>query len=247
MRAKIVRVTLKNSDRNFLAVCVEEDKYLMVDGRMCTSAMCTNVKGTRNVPDAVRSCLQKAADAYAKKKQMQKKQEEIVQKLAKECNELQMQISSCLDDARKKMGILSDEEFGKEFEKNLPDWLKEEMKHRKFSVEEPTGIAYANDCIYVSRMHVIQKYCRNRSFIYEEYDGCCFIIDNPEKDKEYMRILRENSRKLNVSPKYKLQECLNLGDKDTLYYTACYEIQLKQERTKEYAKELAESFAGERK
>jgi hypothetical protein len=73
------------------------------------------------------------------------------------------------------------------------------------------------------------------------------IIDNPEKDPNYVRDLKNYSRPLSVSQK--IEEYIAIGDKNSLEYHGSYYVKVDpgKELTKDYAQKLADEFSGRKK
>lgn len=152
-------------------------------------------------------------------------------------------ISEIPKSARQMPGLLSNDEFILEFKKHIPEKILRAMEEKGFSFDHPTSISYTEQNLYISCRKRIQKYF-NGSFVYKVYKGYdeqSFIIDEPEENKEYQSLLRKHggTQLPGINRNVKFHECLSMGDKDSLWYNACYEIPLPMDLTIETAKELA--------
>lgn len=241
MAAKIVKA-IKESGKEVLAVCIDDiscHDVLTIDGRTFGKGFFKELKPARNVSPEARAGLAAMKKAYMKQLKLQTELQKVSSELKSKIIEAQKEQINLSKAVREKLGILTFEEFEYEFRRALPPKLAERMDNAEFYVKEPLGIGYDENSLYISKSKMLHKYFRNASFLYEEYDGTVFMTDNAEQDKNYKKILKENSCRLDLK-KCKFFECLSMGDKDSLWYTACYEIPLKKELTKEYARELAQ-------
>ncbi len=144
---------------------------------------------------------------------------------------------------RKGLGVITRKEFERVFYDSLPYVLKVEMDRKGYRVWTPTGICYDDGHLYISSSYVAERFSRKAypSYIYEEYDGCMFLVDDAENMDSYKKALKKHSCHLSVS--MDPIEVLNPGDKCSIWYHSTYEISLEKPLTEEYAKELAATFA----
>lgn len=223
-----------------LATSVGEDRYIDEAGHVYKLPK-DKVKRARNIPEPVKSAFHDIALNYSAKeratkrfKEEEKKYHDVVSEINAKQNRLLKELQYC-------QGKISMDEFIEVFYASLSDSMKQEMHTKGYEVDPPFGQSFNDDNnLYVSRHKSIQKYFRRASFLEEEYDGCVFILPDAEKYPEYKRFLKAHSAPL--ATKTRIKECLYMGDKDTLSYSACYEIPIKKTLTKEYAKELAAEF-----
>lgn len=242
-KGNILNITTKYNEKEALLCCYAGDdngkhQFLLANGRTTTFSpeQIVTAKAVRGLPAEARTLFKKRLDAHEKieklKKEIYKKQCEITE------------ISNSFADFNEQMtharGLITEAEFAAEFENNLSDSVKNEMRIYGYSVDTPTHIPYYPGNIHISRNVDIQKYFRHGSFVYEEYDGTIHLRGDCEKNKEYKEYIHRYSKPLSV--KEKIYEVLGLGDKDWLSYHATYEITVKKPLTKEYAKELAKEF-----
>lgn len=85
----------------------------------------------------------------------------------------------------------------------------------------------------------IEKYCRDKSFLYEEYDGTMQFYDECEKDENYKKILDKYRVTVPIKGYEKdFTEYLSLGDKDWLVYYQSVRIPVNEFTKEELAKIL---------
>ena len=229
-----------NSGKTVLAVSLEDGYYMDENGRLRYGET-GNVSRARNVPAEIRKELLEMGTLYHKKKKLLEKYKKIQEDYNKQFIEIDSGYGKCAEAIRNIKGVLTEEEFAEEFYQALPDKTRKEMEYYGYAVQEPTGICYKDGNLYISREKLLMKYCRNVPYVYEEYDGSLFMIDDAEKDATYQKTLKEASKPLTT--KMKIRECLFPGDKLSIWYSGTYEIEVKKGLTKEYAKELAKKFA----
>ena len=215
-KIKIVRLTVQyyhQQEQKMLAADRGNGVYLTEHGNICPEKVILNVSGTRNIPDPVKDVFRDMADLYIEKCQTEEKIRDLQIKLGKfseKENELQKKL-------RNAMGLMTRSEFEEEFFKNLPLKIREQMEAYGFEVKHPTGIGYTDSDLCISRNVLIKKYSQNVSFVYQEYDGNYFLIDSPEKNRDYQYLLKRYSVNIGFK-KVKLEECLFLGDKISVNY-----------------------------
>lgn len=217
-------------------------KYVDING-IVQAAREEDVSQARNVPADVKECFKKMVQIHKKKEKMKERFEQLRYQYSIDIGKMVNEISKISTSARQILGVLSKEEFILEFKKHIPENVLRVMEEKDFSFDCPMEIPYTERNLYISRCKMIQKYF-NGSFVYKEYDGQSFIIDEPEKNKEYQSLLRKHggTQLPGISRKVGFHECLSMGDKDSLWYSACYEIPLPKDLTVETAKELAAKF-----
>lgn len=214
--------------------------------------MVCNVNGDNaailNLPDVKTKSVRLPAEARKSLTQMAKEHEKV-EELKLQIAELQLKVRDTKvaielskREYKKARGFLSVTEFAEEVFKNLPVKMRNAIKKDGWIFETPTGIGYTLDRFYISRMVEIQKWVKENSFIYREYDGQLFTTDDCENDKCYKATLAKYRRLLPT--KGEITDCLDIADKATLYYTACYSVPYNRtELTAEYAKEIAKKLS----
>lgn len=135
---------------------------------------------------------------------------------------------------RESRGLLTREEFVSVFSKSLPAYLQREME--KFEL-----LMYSEDHLSIEHTEDIEKYFRKGSFVYEEYDGTIQMCSDAKNDLNYKKYLKRYTKTLPV--KQKSVSYLGIGDKDWLYCTTEYRVELKKPLTKKYAEEVAKLFS----
>ena len=222
-----------------LGVELKNGEYVVENGCVITSSYTVRIeaKRTRNVPSGVVTALNAMADSYNRIAELREELHRCKDAITAE----QMAISECATQVQKARGLLPRKEFEQAFYDALTPSMRRAMD--RFKLGACCGISYTDSEIDISRTVDIEKYFRRGSFVYEEYDGTICFISHPEKDKNYMRLVRQYSKPL--STKCKLKEVLTLGDKDWLSYNCMYSIPLKKPLTKDYAQELAKAFCAE--
>lgn len=183
---------------------------------------------TRSIPAETRSLLTEYYKLYAKMKAERERHQKVIKPLEDAMKKIDAKT------LRNSMGLLSKEQFVNEFMKNLPSPLAKAIESFECEIygEQLTISCWKN----------IEKYFRKGSFVYEEYDGTIQLCSNCEKDKNYQAYVKKYQVPLPV--KQKPQVYLSIGDKDWLICHTQYDIMLKKKLTADYAKELAEKFAG---
>ena len=190
-----------------------------------------SMSGTRGVPEEAKNIFKemlKNRKAEEKAEEEKKKAEETVWKLKSERSKMEKELTAAF-------GLLTDSEFCDAFLHALPANVSFAISRGNFRMD------ISDDSLRIYREEYIEKYFRQASFVYEEYDGTIFLKDNAERTKEYREYLNEYSRTLPV--KAKIAEWLSIGDKDCLTYHGEYRIPLKSKKDKKYAEELAKKFA----
>lgn len=178
----------------------------------------------RGIPAETRSLLKD----YAKLYQRLKIEEEKYEKARKPLAEAMSQINTKA--LRESRGLLTMEEFMSAFTKSLPAYLQREME--KFELR-----MYSEKQLDIEHTEYIKKYFRKG----EEYNSIIHMCDDAEKNPNYKKYLKQYAKTLPV--KQKPVSYLGIGDKDWLYCTTEYSIELKKSLTKEYAEEVAGKFS----
>lgn len=182
----------------------------------------------RSIPAETRSLLKDYAKLYMKLKM----EEEKYEKARKPLVEAMSQINT--KTLRESRGLLTMEEFMLAFTKSLPAYLQREME--KFEL-----LMYSEKQLEIEHTEYIEKYFRKGSFVYEEYDGTIQMCSDAKNDPNYKKYLKQYAKTLPV--KQKPVSYLGIGDKDWLYCTTVYRLELKKPLTKEYAEEIAKKFS----
>lgn len=195
-----------------------------------------NITATRNVPVEIRKGLEKAYESVDKILKMDRKLDKIHEEYR---NEMEIQMGLIKDIpkiCRDSRGILTNNEFLEEFEKNLSFQVTNKMEENEYK-----AYIYALPTkIYIEREVMIEKWA-SPSYSYLEYDDTRQV--NRDYDPEaYDKDLKTYSKPLPVEGK--ITESMSLGDKNWLIYSGGYVIDVNKPLTKEYAKELAEKFCG---
>ena len=205
---------------------------------------------TRNVPPEIRSIMEEGYQAFTTAKTLNKQIGTLLTQM-ETCTKTLGRLAVKVDSAR---GLLQPQAFAEVFKKSLTGRVKQEVAYhetRRMGYHNCTNVfmtdfSYRDGKPYMMRFYIdvdIEKYFREASFIYEEYDGTIFLCDGAEKDANYKRYIKQYSCRL--STHVKCEESLTVGgDKDFLGYVCSYEIPIKKPLTKEYAKELARMFCG---
>lgn len=182
----------------------------------------------RNIPTETRSLLKD----YAKLHQKLKLEEEKYEKTIRPLEDAMKKINT--KTLRESRGLLTMEEFINTFINFLPDYLQREME--KFEL-----LMYSEKQLEIEHTEYIEKYFRKGSFVYEEYDGTIQMCSDAKNDPNYKKYLKQYAKTLPV--KQKPVSYLGIGDKDWLYCTTVYRLELKKPLTKEYAEEIAKKFS----
>ena len=233
-KKELLRVTKEERDTSGKVITKQmyalpyKDKYMSEIGLVSKSRY-QNVSYVEN-PKDIR--VLKNADSAQERYE---KIEEKINALKAERYEALKIVGNISEDIAKAKGHLTTSEFLDEFKNNLSSEVKMEMEKRDYSVS-----VYNNHVIEIYRNKDIQKYFRESSFTYEEYDGCIMMDTDAEKSEEYQGYIKKYRKPLSV--KSKPREWLSLGDKDWLSYNCEYNIKIESILTKEYAKKLAKDF-----
>lgn len=213
----IVGIICEVTDRSF--------KIFQTTGRYNAFRKSDIVKETSTrLPEETRTLLKNWYKLYLKKEEVIKKENEL---------DRQMRMIGEKELANS-MGLLSRNEFMKEFIQNLPI-------HLRYEVEDMFSIELYENTLDIECNKYIEKFFREGSFVYEEYDGTIQFITDCEKDKNYQSYIKKYKRILPI--KMKPDIYLSLGDKDWLTCCTNYRIEIKKPLTKAYAKELAIKFS----
>ncbi len=182
----------------------------------------------RSIPTETRSLLKDYAKLYQKLRAEQEKYEKIRKPLVDAMSKINTKT------LRESRGLLTREEFVSVFSKSLPAYLQREME--KFEL-----LMYSEDHLSIEHTEDIEKYFRKGSFVYEEYDGTIQMCSDAKNDLNYKKYLKRYTKTLPV--KQKSVSYLGIGDKDWLYCTTEYRVELKKPLTKKYAEEVAKLFS----
>ena len=213
----IVGIICEVTDRSF--------KIFRTTGRYDAFRKSDIVKETSTrLPEETRTLLKNWYKLYLKKEEVIKKEYEL---------DRQMRMIGEKELANS-MGLLSKNEFMKEFIQSLPEHLRCEVENM-FRVEL-YGNVFDIEC-----NKNIEKYLREEAFVYEEYDGTIQFITDCEKDKNYQAYIKKYKQVLPIKMKPNIY--LSLGDKNWLICCTNYRIELKKPLTKTYAEELAIKFS----
>ena len=220
------------------------------DNREWYDLAVADASATRNVPAEIREAMEKAYDAVDKMIRMQAKYEKMQEMFLKDMKEQNSAVKEMPAACRQARGTLTKEEFAKAFYEALPQSIKNEMEN---SWQRDYSGSYEGDYkvsmysnIQIERSVWFDKWAKP-SYSYLEYDDTRMIIDNPEKDPNYVRDLKKYSRPLSVSQK--IEEYITIGDKNSLEYHGSYYVKVDpgKELTKDYAQKLADEFSGRKK
>ena len=222
-----------------LGIELPNGSYYLENGEIVEDKATCQIQAsrTRNVPSEVRANMEHAYELIMKKKSLEKEKETISHEISEIAKQLE-EIPSLITTAK---GFLPYQLFVEEFKKALPSYILSEIKEYGYNFSSSYyGNGQVKD-IKILRDKDIQKYFRNGSFVYEEYDGTIHMISDCEKDPEYKKYIRRSRKPLSVNQKP--DEWLGLGDKDWLTYHAVYSIPIKKPMTQSYACQLAELFS----
>lgn len=182
----------------------------------------------RSISAETRCLLKDYAKLYQKLRAEQEKYEKIRKPLVDAMSKINTKT------LRESRGLLTREEFVSVFSKSLPAYLQGEME--KFEL-----LMYSEDHLSIEHTEDIEKYFRKGSFVYEEYDGTIQMCSDAKNDPNYKKYLKRYTKTLPV--KQKSVSYLGIGDKDWLYSTTEYRVELKKPLTKKYAEEVAKLFS----
>lgn len=220
------------------------------DNRSWYDLAIADASATRNVPSEIREAMEKAYDAVDKMIRMQAKYEKMQEMFLKDMKEQNSAVKEMPAACRQARGTLTKEEFAKAFYEALPQSIKNEMENcwqRGYSgsYEGDYKVSMYNN-IQIERSVWFDKWAKP-SYSFLEYDDTRMIIDNPEKDPNYVRDLKKYSRPLSVPQK--IEEHITIGDKNSLEYHGSYYVKVDpgKELTKDYAQKLADEFSGRKK
>lgn len=234
-------VRIQKNNRSYLAVSIGNGRYIDENGEIFTSS--EKQKVARNVPKEVRDAFNEALTSYKKREKLQEKLKILQRNYEKKLEDCWNDILIATGKVRKGLGVITRKEFEHVFYDSLPYVLKVEMDRKGYRVWTPTGICYDDGHLYISSSYVAERFSRKAypSYIYEEYDGCMFLVDDAKNMDSYKKALKKHSCHLSVS--MNPIEVLDPGDKCSIWYHSTYEIPLEKPLTEEYAKELAATFA----
>lgn len=209
----------------------------------------TTIKNTRSISSETREELIALWKEAKKKYNLQAKKK----KLEEEIREQNLTIARRQASITKVAGLLSKCDFEKAVENELTR-LMDDISLRKYNEPNNVGAYYAgafclelehDNTIRITRRVTVDKYINEDmySFVYQEYDGCLFLIPDTEKDKTYQKILAKYKTSLNFKG-CKYYSWLDTGDKNTLNFHEEYSTKLDKNKpyTKEFAKEIAKKI-----
>lgn len=205
------------------------------------------INATRNVPGETRTALTDMGLEALCLLNETKKYLEVKDKFEASIQNRTSKIEKDSKSIRENRGLLTKDEFLKEFMHDLSDPVKNAYANggcRGYS--GTTGIWESN--IYGNRIDFhrscwIDKYIGNKyDFTYREYDGELSIRD---ETGQYKRIKEQYRRELPLKDA-KLEDYLTVGDKESLEYQQYYRVEFDGNKplTKAYAKELADKVCG---
>lgn len=234
-------VRIQENNQSYLAVSIGNGHYIDENGKFFTSN--ENQKTARNVPKEVRDAFHDVLAAYKKREKLQEKLKKLQMDYEKKLDDCWNDILIATGKVRKCLGVITRKEFEQVFYDSLPDALKADMNRKGYRVWTPTGICYDDEHLYISKSKVVERFSRKAypPYIYEEYDGCMFLVDDAKNMDSYKKALKKHSCHLSVS--MDPIEVLDPGNKCSIWYHSTYEIPLGKPLTEEYAKELAATFA----
>lgn len=229
-----VKYKYYGKELEFIGILVDENEKeytFITENNYCSSIYRKDVislTSPRGYPSEARELLKKRYAAYKEEVKIKEK----IKSLNDDLRNIKDKFKTFEEDIAHAKGLLTIEEFSKVLFDNLSWRLQSEIELNKYEFD-----TYRKDEICLTRSVDIEKYCRNASFLYEDYDGTMHFDFDCEEDKNYKDLLRCNSEKIGIKAEF--SEGLSLGDKDWLYYHAEYSIPLKKPLTQEYAKRLA--------
>lgn len=173
----------------------------------------------RKIPQDVRDILE---EVYSLSIQQAAAKEKIVA-AQRDIDKLTQRQQYLCGAIRKAQSLLSEQEVISALWGKLPSLLSLSLQKFDLSLGQRNNHAFLS----MNYTHLIEKYCRNakHSFLYEEYDGNLFVIDNPEQNAEYKEMLRRNRFTLPVKG-IPWKEGLEIGDKDTIVYCSSYTLEI---------------------
>ena len=163
------------------------------DNRSWYDLATADASATRNVPSEIREVMEKAYDAVDKMIRMQAKYEKMQEMFLSDMMKQNSIVKEMPSVCRQVRGTLTKAEFAKAFYEALPQSIKNEIENsrqrdRDGSLEDGYEVRmYQN--IQIERIVLFDKYAWP-SYSYLEYDDTRMIIDNPEKDPNYVRDLK---------------------------------------------------------
>ena len=181
----------------------------------------------RSISAETRMLLKEYAKLYQKLKAEERKYEKSKKPLQ---DAMKKNNAKTLRESR---GLLTEEAFMNCLLNALPSSLQTEM--------EKFVLLMYEEQLDIEHTEYIEKYFRKGSFVYEEYDGTIQMCSDAKNDPNYRNYLKQYAKTLPV--KQKPVSYLGIGDKDWLYCTTEYRIELKKPLTKEYAEEIAKKFS----
>ena len=206
-----------------------------------------SISATRNVPANIRAAMEEAADAFIKSKKIYERFEKVRNAYVQAVEEPVAILNGLADKLNKCKGVLNKQEFTEAFKESLSRDVKVAMelatKHGFYGTEgEYEVMLYGNE-LSIERNVIINKWC-TPPYTYLEYDDTRQMCQDAEKHPEYIKTLKKYSYPLPVNAK--IEEWLELGDKNTLTYRGEYHIKLDKDKplTRDYAVQLAREFAG---
>lgn len=234
-------VRIQGNNQSYLAVSIGDGNYIDEYGDVFASS--EKYKVARNIPKEARDGFNEALAAYKRREKLSNKLEALQKEYEKKLDDCWNDILIATGKVRKVLGVITRKEFERVFYDSLPDELKADMDRKGYRVWTPTGICYDDEHLYISRSKVAERFSRKAypSYIYKEYGGYMFLVDDAENMDSYKKALKKHSCHLSVS--MDPIEVLDPGDKCSIWYHSTYAIPLEKPLTEEYAKELAAKFA----
>ena len=238
--AKIIK--LKAYDKMVYAVQVENNLYIDELGVKHLSPSPDDCKNTRNVPPALRTAFEHLAKNHTARKKVEDKRAKFLKEISQQLHKLDEDECAIMEELLDAKGVISRDEFVDAFYEALPGRVKDAMKQYGYSAgDTPYNFGYDDNHIYIIRNVMVSKYDKNIPYAYEEYDGSWGMCDEAEEMEAYKKDIKKNEKPLPVS--MPINSYMWTGDKFSTWYSGVYEIAIKGDMTKEYAKDLAKKFA----
>lgn len=221
-KAERIAVLLEETDAEYCFFSIDGVEFNI------RKALLLSESSVRNLPAETRNLLKD----YVKLYQKLKVEEEKYERARKPLEDAMKKINTKA--LRESRGLLTTEEFMTAFAKSLPAYLQKEMGRFELSM-------YSENRLDIEYTEYIEKYFRKGSFVYEEYDGTIQMCSDAKDDPNYKKYLKQYTKTLPV--KQRPVSYLGIGDKDWLYCTSEYRLDIKKPLTKEYAEEVAKQFS----
>lgn len=221
-KAERIAVLLEETDAEYCFFSIDGVEFNI------RKALLLSESSVRNLPAETRNLLKD----YVKLYQKLKVEEEKYERARKPLEDAMKKINTKA--LRESRGLLTTEEFMTAFAKSLPAYLQKEMGRFELRM-------YSENRLDIEYTEYIEKYFRKGSFVYEEYDGTIQMCSDAKDDPNYKKYLKQYTKTLPV--KQRPVSYLGIGDKDWLYCTSEYRLDIKKPLTKEYAEEVAKQFS----